>query len=491
MADIILFRPKEIYSKTISYHRAPLGLLYIAAHLKAAGFSVKIIDTETSDNWLDELREVMKENVLLTGVGVMTGYQIKGAIEFSRAVKQISPSVPVVWGGLHPSFLPQQTIEHKLVDIVVIGEGERTLTELAKKIQNAQSPESVTKIVFKKHGGKNGEVVHTPPDDHSLDMDSLKLPDYSLVDVEYYANHRRKFMGERARCLDLNTDRGCPNRCGFCYNLKFNHRRWREMSAEKVLEGIEFLTNKYNLDAVNFTADNFFMDKKRVLKICTGLIDRGINIAWHADMRIDTFLRYEDGILDLMKRSGCAELTFGVESGSDRILGLIDKDIRVCDVLEAHSRVKKFGFRVNYHFMVGFPGETPADIRETVKLIYTLLTSYEHTCTFGPSIYIPYPGTPLFDRSVEMGFKPPDSLEGWIDYDWQQTPAFPWLNSRDKRYLKEVQTVSMMAKTPPSSFRGRFLRKYGLLRLLGISRGISLFDLDTSLARFFKYGWKS
>jgi anaerobic magnesium-protoporphyrin IX monomethyl ester cyclase len=262
------------------------------------------------------------------------------------------------------------------------------------------------------------------------------------------------------------------------------------MSAEKVLKGIEFLTEHHNLDAINFTADNFFVDKQRVLKICTGLIERNLDIAWHADMRIDTFLHYEDDVLDLMKRSGCTELTFGVESGSDRILTLIDKDIRVCDVLEAHSKAKRFGFRINYHFMVGFPEETRSDITETVKLIHLLLTTYEHASTFGPSIYIPYPGTPLFERSIEMGFKPPHTLEGWITYDWQQTPAFPWFSNWDKRYLKEVQTVSMMAKTSPSSLSGRILRKYGLLRLLGISRGIHLFDLDTSLARLFKYGRK-
>ena len=232
--------------------------------------------------------------------------------------------------------------------------------------------------------------------------------------------------------------------------------KWRKRSAENVLSEIQELRQKYAVAQLEFEDDNLTLDYDRAMAIFEGLCrlqeQSSVKLTWGTPngLRAETVDR---AMLNLMKRSGCAELTFGVESGSDRILTLIDKDIRVCDVLEAHSRAKKFGFRVNYHFMIGFPGETRSDIRETAKLISRLLTSYEHTNTFGPSIYVPYPGTPLFDRSVEMGFNPPDTLEGWISYDWQQTPAFPWFSNWDKRYLKEVQTVSMMAKTVPSSVR--------------------------------------
>lgn len=475
MADVILFRPTEVYSKAIPSHRAPLGLLYLASELTARGFSVKIIDTETTSNWSKALVGAMEETTLLVGIGVMTGHQIGDAIDFAAAVKRIR-NVPVVWGGLHPSLLPEETLRHEMVDIVVIGEAEMTLADLAESIRNHDSLEGVRSIVYK----QNGEIIHTRPRDNFLEMDKLRLPDYRMVDVEYYANQTRSFMGERKGCLDLNTDRGCPNRCGFCYNLKFNARRWRAMSAEKVLDAIAAMVNRYRIAAINFTSDNFFVNKERVRAIASGLIERKLNIAWHADIRVDTFLQYDDSLLSLIKKSGCAELTFGVESGSDQILQLICKDIRVEDVLRAHARALDFGFRVNYHFMIGFPDETSADIRATSRLIYRL-SGQEGITIFGPAIYTPYPGTPLFDRSVQLGFRQPRSLEAWTRYDWNTLPKFPWFSWCYKKYLTEVQYVTSRAITWHDNMDRRWRKAYFRLRLFGISRGLSLLGFDVWL----------
>lgn len=481
MADVILFRPTEVYSEAMSSHRAPLGLLYLASEIAARGFSVKIIDTETTKNWEEALGSAMEETTLLAGIGVMTGYQIRGAIDFANAVKRIR-QVPVVWGGLHPSLLPEETLRHDAVDIVVIGEGEATLADLAETMRNHDSPDGVCNIVYK----RNGEIIHTRPAGHFLKMDNLRLPDYRLVDVEYYANQKRSYMGDRKRCLDLNTDRGCPNRCGFCYNLRYNSRRWRGMSAEKVLDVVAEMVNRYRIDAINFTSDNFFVNKERVRAIAAGLIERKLNLTWQADMRIDTFLYYDDALLSLIKRSGCAELTFGVESGSDKILQLICKDIRVEDVLMAHARALDFGFRVNYHFMIGFPDETAADIKATASLIYKL-SKKEGVTLFGPAIYTPYPGTPLFDKSVQLGFRPPKNLEEWTTYDFHSLPNFPWFSWSHKRYLIEVQYVTSRAITWHDNMDRRWRKIYFRSRLFGISHGVSLLGLDIFLIGICKW----
>lgn len=477
MADVILFRPKEVYSSAVSTYRPPLGLLYIAASLKHKGFSVTIIDTETTEDWLGRLQSEMTDKVIMAGVGVMTGHQIKGALDFSRALKQ-HISAPVVWGGLHPSLLPEQTARHELVDVVVIGEGEETVAALAERIRSGASLDSVPGVIFK----KGTDIVQTPPKKAFLDMDTLELPDYALVDVAYYASRKREFMARRKKCLDINMDRGCPYRCGFCYNLKFNRRQWRGVSAEKGLDNIETLLKRYELDAVNFTSDNFFVKKERVRKICTGLLERKLDIAWHADMRIDNFLSYEEDLLRLIKQSGCVELTFGVESGSERVLDYIYKDITVPDVLKAHDRAKSFGFKVNYHFMIGFPEETRSDVIATLKLIY-LLTRQKNTKVYGPSIYIPYPGTTLFEKSVACGFKPPEHLEGWITYDWENTSKFSWFSQGYKRYLTNVQFVAFRAAIPQTNFIRWLIRKYFRLRLLGLMYGLYLSGLDIVLAR--------
>ena len=202
-------------------------------------------------------------------------------------------------------------------------------------------------------------------------------------------------------------------------------------------------------------------------------------------MRIDTFLHYDDALLSLIKKSGCAELTFGVESGSDRILQLICKDIRVKDVLSAHARALDFGFKVNYHFMIGFPDETAADIKTTASLIYRL-SRRDGITIFGPSIYKPYPGTPLFDKSIQLGFRQPQSLEEWVTYDVDSLAKFPWFSGRYKRYLIEVQYVASRAAWQAGNMNRRLRKAYFRLRLLGISRGISLLGLDILLIQICK-----
>jgi anaerobic magnesium-protoporphyrin IX monomethyl ester cyclase len=209
MDNVILFRPRERYSGKLATHKAPLGLICLGTALKSKGYSPKIIDCETSTDWQMELENAVDKDTIIAGVGVMTGYQIKGALDFSRAIKQIKP-VPVVWGGLHPSLLPDQTIQHELVDIVVIGEGEDILVRLADKISKGDSLETIPNIIFK----KNGDIIKTSYKKPFIDMDTLNKHDYDLIDTEYYASFDSGYYKDRlSRCLDINTDRGCPHRC--------------------------------------------------------------------------------------------------------------------------------------------------------------------------------------------------------------------------------------------------------------------------------------
>lgn len=464
MSQVVLFRPKEVYSDRIANHEPPLGLIYLATALKQAGFSVTVIDTLRLTDGLAEARAAITDETILAGVGVMTGYQIAGALNFARAVKEIKP-VPIVWGGLHPSLLPEQTLQHGLVDIVAVGEGERTILSLARAARDSSPLDEIPGIFFK----QDGAVVKTPAPKSFLDLNELAVPDYSLVDVEYYASYQKSFMDGRKRCLSLNPDRGCPYRCGFCYNLNFNHRRWRCMDPEKILDAISALIEKYNLDAVTFLSDNFCVEEKRVRAVCEGLLERNLDIKWQVDMRIDTFLRYDDELIQLMKRSGFCHLTFGVESGSDRILELIDKDIRVKDVLAAHAKATRLGFNIHYHFMLGFPEETREDIGQTMALIYRLSRD-PHVGIYGPSMYVPYPGTPLFDRAVELGFKAPEKLEDWIRYDWRSASKLTWFSPAYSRFLWRTRKIAKRGAQHPTKLHRRLRVKYYRFRLRALAR---------------------
>lgn len=481
MADVILFRPKESYSDLLG-SRPPLGLLYVAAPLLEAGLSVRLIDTGTCRDWQAALREELTASTVCAGVTVMTGHQIRGALEFARAVRAVRP-VPVVWGGLHPSLLPEQTMEHPDVDMVLAGEGEVRFLELVRRLQRGDALDTLPGLFFR----RDGQVVATPPVGAFLDMNGLPMPAYDLIDTSHYVARPPAFAPHRQRCIDLNTDRGCPSQCRFCYNLRFNRGRWRAMKAERVLAAIEHVVGRYGLDAVNFVADNFFVDPRRTRAICQGIVDRGLDISWHSDIRIDSFLRYDDELLRLMKASGCTTLTFGVESGSPRVLEQIRKDITVEQVVRADERARRFGFHPHYHFMVGFPDETARDVRHTLRLIARLGRS-GRAVIHGPSMFMPYPGTPLFDRCLELGYQPPQDLEQWSRHDWNAVSKLPWFSARYKGYLREVADVGVEAYGGLLDGRAghRLRRGYFRLRFAGLTRGMRLANADIRAARGLK-----
>lgn len=482
MAEVILFRPIEKHAKV--FHRFPLGLVYIAAPLIKKDYTVKIIDMETCPDWPTTLKDAVDSSTICAGVSAMTGYQIKGGLDFAQTLRKIR-RIPVVWGGLHPSLLPLQTLNNEVVDIVVVGEGEEKFLRIVESLKNNASLQHIKGIMYK----QNGQVQYTEPEENFLDMDKLPIPAYELIDFEYYSAQKRRFMGEKKRVIDFNPARGCPHRCAFCYNIKFNRRKWRMMGAENILDAVAEIKRRYNVDAINFVADNFFVDKDRVYNICKGIIDRKFDISWHSDIRIDTFLHYEDELVKLLKESGCTTLTFGVESGSNRMLKLIQKDITVEDVLKAHQKAKDFGFILNYHFMVGFPEETKKDIIETMKLIRTLKRD-KNVTIYGPGTYVPYPGTPLYERCLELGFVPPNRLEDWIDYDFDELSKLTWFSKDFKNYLREIWYVFhatgednhgiLINKTLTRTLSYNYYK----LRHIGLIHNIRLFALEDKLSHF-------
>jgi len=433
MVDIVLFRPRFLYSR-MNPPPIPWGPLYVGSALSRQGYTVTLIDELLCPDWRNRVAEILKDRPLCVGVSAMTGMQIEYGLRFTSFVKSNAPEVPVVWGGVHASLFPRQTLEHEAVDCVVVGEGEETAVEMLQCLEKCRGLDDVQGVGFK-HNGR----VHLNPERPSPDLDSLPRIDYSLIDVHSYIGNR---FGAK-RSFELCTSRGCPHACGFCYNARFTRRTWRSMSVDRIFSCLNDLITRYGVDAVTWREDNFFVDSRRVEEIARRIIRENIHIRWHADCRIDYVDRYDDAFLSLLKASGCHTLTLGAESGSDRILDRICKGITREQTLAVREKLSHHGIYQNYHFMLGLPGEDRRDVMQTLTLIDSLRRGnrfFGRIC--GPSLFTPYPGTDLYAQCLAMGLVVPDSLEGWRKMDWYSC-HLSWMPRKQRKWLEDLAWTLM------------------------------------------------
>lgn len=412
------------YSKFYSTDVMPLGLLHVGSTLANSDFEVKIIHC-TEQEIESKAKEIAKSQPLWVGFSVMTGPQTLHSAQMSEEIKKYEPATTIVWGGIHPSLLPDQCLNEKYIDIVVIADGEKTALELTKRLERKKSLEGLLGTGFK----KNGNIVLNPPRPFIEDLDNdLYRINFSLLDLSKYFTKARDFE----RVVAYKTSRGCPFDCSFCYNQKFHQRQWRAKSPERVIEDINYLKKNYSIDGVKFYDDTFYINKERALKIL-----EGIGIPAKTDIRIDLV---EEDLLERMKELRIFDILIGIESGSDRILKILNKHITVEDIKDIVRLLAKYNLRVGYSAIIGIPGETEAEKRQTLELILWIHSAHKNkTITVGP--YLPYPGSRLYDIAVQDGFVPPKDTKGWGVADrWSKDLRLPWVKDdsiyRTREYMK-------------------------------------------------------
>jgi len=432
MSDVILIQPKLGYVDSFIYKNTlPSALLSIARFVDKE-YKVKIIDQRVDKNWKKHLLKELNQNPLCVATTCMTGMPIKSALEISKFVKENS-SVLVVWGGQHPTILPEQCLKNKNIDIIVRGEGEITFYELIKALDKKKSLKNIKGISYK----KNRKIIHNP-DREFADLNELPHLPYHLLNTKDYLTKRLNVSS-----LYMETSRGCPNNCGFCYSKFFNKCRWRALNAEKVIENIKRAVDNLKIKNIYFHDDNFFVNTKRVENIVREIIKEKFDIIWEPQgSDINYVNKLSNKSLRLLEQSGCSRLTFGVESGSNRILKLINKGISVKNVISLNKKLSQYRMIANYNFMSGFPTETLDDLRKTVNLSLRLLEQNKNSTISNILIYTPYPGTELYPLVLRKGLIQPKSLEGWINYN-TDTVNLPWLSKERKKLLESLFICSL------------------------------------------------
>ncbi len=451
MNKVLLINPPFNIAKANYDSSISVGLLSIATYLDGQGVPVKLIDGARQPNYLELIKKEASDSAV-AGISVMTT-QLPGALTVSRLIRQINPQCQIVWGGTHPTFFPEQTAAHELVDIVSFSEGEETLLEIA----NGKNPAQIRGIVYK----IDGKLVINPYRELG---EPARMPLFNWELVE------RRVL-ENLSLIPSLTSRGCPHRCAFCINAILKNR-WRPRTVEQVIEDLRIIKSKpyFAGKKLRFWDENFFVDIGRAKKIIEGMIVQDLVIPWETTVRAN-YLRegmIDDEFLEKMRQSGCYLLSFGAESGSPAILKKIQKDITAEEIIGSAKMCLRHDIIPQYSFMLGLPGETKKDMMLTLNLIDRLVALSDKVQILGPQAFRPYPGSVLYEECLKAGWRAPQTLEEWSylvanELSFLTVQNFPWVRNKD--FVESMEAYVRFGAHSIKSAMGSSVRVQKFLKL--------------------------
>jgi radical SAM superfamily enzyme YgiQ (UPF0313 family) len=364
--------------------------------LSEAGVEVKILDLVVfpyNRTILQNLLESFKPRIVgLTAVTMTFDF----AMRVVKDVKDLDPDVLTVMGGPHVSFCARESLQgFPELDLIVLGEGERTVVDLCRAADSGNSWDKVKGIVFR----KGVDICFSEKRERIADLDDLPVPARHLLPLGRY-----RALGMP---VSLTTSRGCPFKCIFCVGRKMVGPRVRYRNPAKVVDELEYLKT-LNFHQVNIADDLFTANKQHCLAVCDEIIKRGLKLKWTSFARVDTVT---DEILTRMKTAGCSAVSFGIESGNPQILKTIKKGITLTQVVAAVDMCRRAGITPFASFILGLPGETPQTIQETMDLGEQLK---DLGLSFGFHLLAPFPGTEIRESSDRYGIK--ILTDDWTQY---------------------------------------------------------------------------
>lgn len=445
MNKVLLLYPsflnmEEKIKKTL-YTDLPLSIITLSAQLVNQGYEVEVMDQCLEDFEYRSLEKKLN-GCFLVGISAITSYQIINGLKFAGMIKQYNKSIKIVWGGWHASLMPEQTIHHENVDIVIKGPGEEQIVDVADCIKNRRSLNYVPNIYFKT---PDGEIKKTQEKIYDTFQLKNNITDgYKTVDVERYVHAQ---WGNQ-RVLGYESSRGCCCQCKFCSIGSLYHGKWYGLPAEDVCHDISYLKRCHKIDAVHFFDNNFFVNKNRALEIAKLFKENKLGIRWDGTIIVQQFLLYKPKEIEFLIESGLYRIIAGIESGDQDVLKKINKHHKNEQVIECVRRCKEYGLLPSFSFMVGFPWDPEEDTKRTLELASKLRSIHPETEIL-MFIFSPYLGTPLYETAVAYGMSFPDSLEGWAKFTYEKANT-PWLSKKlckkINRYLTFFGTINQSEK---------------------------------------------
>ena len=483
--EIILIHPCRFIGqneeRSLEYGQKfmPLGLLSLGTFLKKNNFRVKIIDVPMDKNFQQTIIDNINDELILVGISVMT-IHISSALDITKFIKNINKNIPVVWGGIHPTLFPKETCRHPLIDFVIAGDGELPLLELTRSLKNKKEFKHIKGLAYR----EKGAIVFNKDLYPALDINLFPIFNYDLLEVEKYIYKNIDITGIKGghiqRVMPVLAGRGCPYKCTFCINTT-DRKQYRGKTAERLLEEIHLVIDKYKAEYIHFEDEVFLLNKNRIEKLFDGIEKNNYKFNWLATIRAN-FYKPElisEELLARMKRNGCLNLCMGIESGSPRMLKIYKKEITVEEAKHAAVLNYKYSFFCNYSFIVGAPTETKEDILQSLRLAKEL-RKIDPLGFVSFQTFRPQSGCELYEKSLAMGLKVPIALEDWAVASQSSLRGYfsleylPWLNKKQAEFYEYLSIFAEL------SFQNLHRIKKSIRIIAWMARQLFLFRLITN-----------
>ncbi len=452
MAKTILINPpftlEDRYGSRMKSFGAisePLGLAYIAASMLEHNQDVEILDAPAVNaGFEDVIEKVQSGGYTLIGITLLTP-MFDSVKRLCKKLKEKNPKLKIIVGGPHPTALPERTLkEITQIDYLCYGEGETTMVELVRHLEGSGKLCDILGLAYR----QGAEINVNPARPFESDLDSIPKPARHLLPMDHYRLTASRTKGS-SYCPTLIVARGCPFDCQYCSHP--SGRTFRHHSVERVISELKDLKLVYGIDQVNLEADTLTVDKGFIEKLSTQMVEQKLDLCWTCESRVDTI---DEKSLKLMSAAGCWQISYGIESGSQRILELIHKGITKDQVRKAVKMAKDARITVRGFFMIGLPSESMEEALETIKFAKELDPMWAQF-----TVTIPYPGTPMFNQLESAGkirnheWSNYNTWGGWAD---KSLPFVP--DGWSEQQMKEMQKKALRMFYMRPSVAYRFIK---------------------------------